>query len=143
LTGADSICQSLANAAGLGESNWTALLSDGSTSANQRVSVASQVRNMNGDIVFDNISKPMWQIMGQMGGSFQFDENGNDIGNRAAWTNTTGLGDSLGSNHCSNWTTNKGTYYGSSGHAHVSSDFWINATNSTCNELQSLYCIEN
>ena len=163
LSGADQKCQVAANTANWG-GVWKAWLSDGTTSAADRLShfsgryvkpantisgtgVGIVVANSWNDLVTIGVRSA---IDGYPGGGFN--SNGT-----AVWTNTNTDGYRLGSNiggasHCNNWTSSSSNNEGSTGLAWGLNPQWTrntyNPTQNTdsfhwpCNSTIPLYCFE-
>jgi len=122
LSGADNICENLAENVGLADladatQNFRAWLSDGTTSAASRLSHSTiSYRRVDGALVANN-----WTDLtnGSISNSITIDEFGNLVTiDFNVWTNSL-IGGEINDpvDHCNNWTTNVGApaFYGQSG----------------------------
>lgn len=141
LGGADSICSTSANAAGLG-TGWVSLLSDSGVdgyAVNRAPLDWGTLTNMNGDVVANGWND-LWD--GSVAAPINRTQT-NAVLNSYAWTGSFNSGLYAG-NACIDWTygSTSATYYtriGSSG----SSGSWFDISGTVvCNSLRSLYCIE-
>jgi PKD repeat protein len=157
LVGADNICQTRANAAGLG-GVWKAWLSDGSTSAASRLSQPTgNITAVNGTVIATS-----WSNLLNYGvHNLKYDEFGNLVspdpggsGNGCswaggyflfAWTNTTGNGNVWSSYHCNNWTSTSSSNYGATNYIYnVTTEWSRNFAEScfSCTQMNRLMCFE-
>lgn len=144
LSGADQKCQTRANAANLG-GIWKAWLSDGTSSANQRLNhFNGPYTLLDGTVVVDN-----WTDLtdGTLDRNINMTENKNiDSNFSTVWTDTDIFGNSKGKN-CLNWTISFGwPYYGLVGSGNSTLLYWTNGFTDTAFECSSsflsLYCFE-
>ncbi len=140
LSGADSLCQTRANAVSLG-GTWKAWLSDETTNASDRLyhDTVAYV-NMNNDKVANN-----WTDLtdGSLTSAIQYNESGVSTAGQA-WTGSYSDGTKYFSQDCTAWTSTTGTGgdAGLSGIVTSTTGSWsYNGTNS-CNTSLPLYCVE-
>ena len=142
LAGADSKCQSEAAGAGL-TGAFKAWLSDGSTSANSRLTHATvPYKLVNGTTIANN-----WAdlIDGTLQNPIIVTASGNTFSDQYVWANTTSAGE-IGStdpnSHCSNWGSTFN--YGWCGYNSYTSSFWTSFSlgSRECYSLWRLYCFE-
>lgn len=142
LSGGDAKCQQQADGVGIG-GNWRAILSDGSTSAVNHISVLSSgVKNMAGSTVATN-SADLWDNV--ISTPINLTE-GVITSNIEVWTGTNGNGTSHAST-CSSWSNSGSGTNGRTGLSSVSgtgstSDDWTSFRSRACNGLRALYCID-
>ncbi|MDW8348626.1 MAG: DUF1554 domain-containing protein [Bacteroidia bacterium] len=147
LAGADNICQTRANAAGLG-GTWKAWLSDGSTSAASRLvqHTTNMVRIDNvvvangwADLTDGSIDNPI--NITELGGTITATP---DFNNTLVFTNTNTSGGIFGSNHCSNWTSTSNSFAPHYGQCTVTNSDWTNwgTIVAQCGLQRRLYCFE-
>lgn len=145
LSGADSKCQSKANAAGL-KGTWKAWLSDDTTSASSRLT------HFNGPYVRKDglVVATSWRDLtdGTLQNPIRIDELGGDMYNytTAAWTGTSTSGNIIKPN-CNNWTNNSSSYdiQGVYGGISSTKSYWTVSAESTSicsNNNVALYCFE-
>lgn len=143
LSGADSNCQSQADAASLG-GTWKAWLSDASTNASSRLSqsIVPYVKVDGTTVVVNN-----WSDLtdGSLNSAINKDQYGNTQSGLDVWTNTDTSGNriaSVTSYTCTNWSSSSNrvrSYYGDSGYTNIQ---WTNQGYNTCNKTFRLYCFE-
>jgi|GEM_PF-1529063 len=140
LSGADTSCQTRANALSLG-GTWKAWLSSETVNASDRLyhDTVAYI-NMNSDKVADN-----WTDLtdGSLDGAIQYNESG-VVASGQAWTGSYSSGLSYFSQDCTAWTSTTGVTgdAGLSGIVTSSTGTWsYNGTNS-CNTSLPLYCVE-
>jgi hypothetical protein len=150
LSGADAKCQARANAAGLG-GTWKAIISSYTTeSAINRIgynwdcliTVTGRLIDCHTYKIGGNVYS-IWDGF-LAWGPIATDEYGNTKLNHV-WTGTRSMGTAVWGteNTCLDWTTNaSSTYGGYVGDSSVSNNSWIYAGYRNCNNLSSLYCIE-
>jgi len=142
LTGADSLCQTRANAASLG-GTWKAWLSDTSTSAATRLSHSSvPYYNMNNQKVADN-----WAdlIDSSLSAAISYDETGaSQTGYVFTNTNENGtVWDNTALYTCNNWTDGGPSYGDTEGNCTSTNGAWTKYTNGgMCYIPTRLYCVE-
>ena len=145
LSGADSICQSHADAAGL-SGTFKAWLSDSTTSVASRITQSSQQYvTPNGDVLADD-----WADLtdGVLYTEPNRDENNNAYGATTdfVWTNTTALGaitSTSTADTCNDWVQNSTSFNGNIGEWHQpESAAWTQSTNRRCDDFNPLYCVE-
>jgi hypothetical protein len=139
LTGADSICQSLAQAAGL-PGTYKAWLSDSTASPSTRfVRSTGPYRLVGGNKVADN-----WTDLtnGSLDVPIIVTEMGAAVASgTAVWTHTQPNGAALASaNHCGNWGTATGD--GDVGDLAASNATWTVDETLACNSEGRLYCFQ-
>jgi hypothetical protein len=137
LAGADTKCNTLAGAAGLG-GTWVAWLSATGTNAISRI-VDQQYRNMSGEVAFT--SKFLMSLTGAASVAINYNENGDSTGSDLAWTgsNASGLAQP---NNCSEWTSTSGT--ANTGRPSVNNEWSLSGvTQSACSDSLRLICFEN
>jgi hypothetical protein len=143
LSGADQKCQDRANAGNLG-GTWKAWLSDGSSSASQRLNhFANPYILLDGTVVVDN-----WTDLtdGTLDRNINMTEFKNiDSNFSTVWTGTDPQGNSTGK-HCVNWTISWGwPYFGGVGSGNSTLSYWTQGASdqSYCSSSYlSLYCFE-
>jgi hypothetical protein len=139
LTGADSICQDLAEAAGL-PGVYKAWLSDSTASPSTRfVRSTGPYRLVNGTKIADN-----WTDLtnGSLDAPINRTQAGNAVGDsNLVWTHTQTDGSALdGANHCGNWATATGD--GDVGTDAASDATWTVNGFAACNTGHHLYCFQ-
>ena len=139
LLGADTKCQSLASAKGLG-TKFKAWLSDDTQSPATRFETdfAGRYRRVSGATVaigWADLTDAMLQV------AIQHDEGG-ALKTGDVWTNTMSDGTSSGVSHCKNWTSFANTDLGSSGQSNKSDGGWTNWVATECNVFLRIYCFE-
>ena len=134
LTGADSKCQGLANAANLG-GTWAAWLSTSTVAAKDRIPDIMYVRV--GDEATVATSKADLTD-GTLSNPINSNENG-VVFSTLVWTGTllTGLKDA---NTCNDWTSASG--YGQRGWTTFSNTAWTQGGNADCATTLGIYCFE-
>lgn len=134
LVGADSICQTRANNAGLG-GTFKAYLSDTVTPAKSRIANVGPWSRVDGTVVF-----PTATVTSVPSSDLDVDENGEAGKKGLVWTGSS-LGGVSASDNCDDWqnTGNSGV----SGYA-ASTDQWADdgSGGSPCNLGGRLYCFE-
>jgi hypothetical protein len=134
----DAQCNMLANAAGLNIPNgYVAWISSSSSSAAARLGTGwGAYRNVRGTYVAvslatlnnDRLMVPI-----------DLDEWGK-LTHDSVWTTTTATGATSGSLHCSNWTTNSGSFTASNGISSGGPSRWTNAATVPCSGQARIYC---
>lgn len=138
LSGADTRCQNLANAASLG-GTFKAWLSDSTTSAASRMTQFSSYYVMlNGTRIANN-----WADLtdGTIANRITLTETGTTPGG-VVWTNTSTSGGISGTRHCTNWTIGTSAQTGFEGSTTYADYSWTADTYNNCNQLKRLYCFE-
>ena len=141
LSGADTKCQTLAQAAGL-SGTYKAWLSDSSTDASSRLSHASTPYTLVTGVVVANDWAGLTTM--PLSNSISVNEVGSTV-NGLVWTNTLNNGSlvyTYGAATCSDWSSVIGQYIGSLGDSSRTSPEWSYWTASSCNESHFLYCFE-
>ncbi|MCA9489426.1 MAG: DUF1554 domain-containing protein [Myxococcales bacterium] len=139
--GADSRCQTRADAAGLG-GTWKAWLgspADGLPAS--RFNFTDPWVKVNGTFkVADDLGD---LTDGSLDSALNVNEFGNAISpfNRIVWTGISSP-NSLASENCNNWTSASSAVTGRRGSAAYYNSLWVDAGTSTCNMANSLYCFE-
>ncbi len=141
IAGADAICAARAAAGGL-TGTFQAWIADGTTSPSTRTGQLTTVEFIS---TTGQTIAPNW--VGLVDGSIDVgidkDESGATVAlGVRAWTNVDALGGgSLGSDHCSGWTSTSGS--GRTGIVGNSTSFWTNNLSTfACSGTAHLYCIE-
>ncbi len=133
LANADSICQTEAALSGLG-GTWTALLSDETTDARDRVTFSYPVVN-----AFDNSiveATDIWNSSHEGTITYRNSESGTNY----VWTGTNDDGTRRAGETCSSWTTTSGN--GHFGHSSfLSPTNWIGDNSWACSGVNSIYCV--
>jgi hypothetical protein len=137
LAGADTVCTSLANDAGL-PGTFLAIMSDDQTAAADRLTIDGPVRTMD-DLVVANDAADLWD--GMLDAAIVVTELGTTDANGAVWTGTTVSGQSFATN-CSNWTTSSVQSFGGRGLKAQTTADWIESPQDRCSHSFHLYCIE-
>ncbi len=137
LSGADALCQTRANAAGLG-STWKAWLSTSSVNAKDRIADATYVR-LDGVVVASNKAD---LIDGSITNAISIDEFGANNTFPGVWTGTNTAGTVDGSLHCSSWSSTGSS--GMLGRANQSDYRWTAECcgGVGCSNNYRLYCFE-
>ena len=142
IVGADTLCQNVANTAGLG-GNWKAWLSNSTTSASSRLLQSTLVyKRIDGQIVADN-----WNDLtdGSLQNSISVTENNQSVGGLSVWTGTNFDGSSNFTD-CGNWTAGFASFSGVQGITVEIDQYWTETNPlfgpSTCNQQHNLYCFE-
>ena len=140
LTGADSACQSAADAEGL-EGTYLAWLSDDTGYPAARFSHWNYIYRMAEPIrkASDN-----WADLtdGSVDDHMRRSEDGTFLGApRQSWTNTGNDGTMYGSDHCNNWTNSSNSYQGAIGETDSGSNWTVSAPYD-CDQFVRIYCFE-
>lgn len=138
LSGADTRCQNLANAASLG-GTFKAWLSDGTTSAASRMTQFSSYYVMlSGARIANN-----WADLtdGTIANRITITETG-ATSSGAVWTNTSTSGGITGTRHCSNWAIGTSAQSGFEGTTNYADYGWTADNYNNCNQIKRLYCFE-
>jgi hypothetical protein len=144
LAAGDAICQKLAQNAGFANyASFKAWLSDGTTSAKDRITSDGPWVRPDGVRVASSKSE-------LLAGSVFSSVNRTELGTGAtylgygyqAWTGTDGNG-SATANNCTGWTSNLSAASGRIGDVPSSDSHWTTWLDTTCDSLKSLYCFED
>jgi len=143
LTGADAICQSLADAAGLPPRIYKAWLSDARAPVKDRFthSTSAYVRT-DGMVIADN-----WADLTDHPGAdpllvpIDRDENGSAVASSFVWTGSTFAGDPTAAT-CFLWNDGTNASSGRSGQTNQVGPGWTSDATHTCENLRRLYCFE-
>ena len=138
LLGADTTCQGLADAAGIG-GQWQAWLSDSTDNATTRLPDTKYVR-MDGLKIANTFSDMFDNLLQN---PISLDENGVDLGVQTAFTGTlaNGQGDA---NHCSDWGSGSGGVFGRIGTTNSVTNSWTDSGTIGCSTSGiHIYCVEN
>jgi hypothetical protein len=153
LTGADAICQSHANAAGL-PGSYMAWLSDATGSPTTRFTPSNApYRRIDGiivatnwtDLLDGNLNAPI--VVTELGGLALMNPNhGCASTTPAVWSNTTTNGTQVGGGlSCNNWTASS-VFQSAWGRADQASSLWTSwctgGNNDACGWASSLYCFQ-
>lgn len=143
LTGADQVCQGLADAASLA-GTYKAWLSDNTGSPSNRMTHADVPYVLpNGDQVASS-----WNdlVDGTLENKIIIDESGNALPNvfTHMWTNTTIYGTQDNNTFsCTDWTSSSSSVYGVLGYEDTTNTDWTHkSTANGCNTSHRLYCVE-
>lgn len=139
LAGADALCQTRAQAAGL-PGTYRAWLSDSTISAAARFTQASiPYAYVNGTVIASN-----WADLtdGTIGSPFRITEFGVQVPGNLPFTSTAPNGDQQGPEYCVNWTSTVGSVW--TGQSDQTGTAWTFAQNNSgnCNILHRLYCFQ-
>ena len=140
LSGGDAICQSLADAAGLG-GTYMAWLSDGSTSPATRFTQAT-VPYVEVDPHQTQIASDWTDLVdGALTNPIVFTETAGSLSGVPVWTGTKSLSGAGGGTNCHGWTSSAATDTGLLG---VSGDTtsWSDSSATRCDATAYLYCFE-
>ena len=138
LSGANTKCQTLANAAGRSGS-WVALLSTNYSNASTSILPTYPVRDTNAATI--SVSS-IWS--GTLSAAVTRDENGNVLSSTlSAWTGSSSSGALQSENTCGSWGSNASSDTGRTGDASATTANWLSNASTACNNLQRLYCISN
>ncbi len=139
VSGADDLCQTRADAAGL-TGSFKAWISDGTTANNpsSRFTQAGGPYELTtGTVVANN-----WADLtdGTLDSAINYNENGVSASGNNVWTNTgTGGAYVTTTNDCTNWTSTSGTN-GGGGTSSGTGSSWTNQTTYACTSSNRLYC---
>ena len=138
LAGADTKCQTLADAVPLG-GTFKAWLSDGTTSAASRLTQFSSHYVMINGVRIAN----SWADLtdGNIANRITMAESGVTLAG-AVWTNTSTSGGITGTRHCTNWTIGTSAVQGEQGTTAYADYSWTADTYNNCNQSKRLYCFE-
>jgi hypothetical protein len=139
---ADYVCQTEATNAGL-TGTWKAVLSDGSTNANARISLTKSVYNTrsiaSGGAQIVATSAAFWS--GTLSNPISYTASGGTPGTTLTWTGSTSAGVAVAAKVCSNWGSSSSGASGNYGNnTTINTNAFANG-NSTCNNNYALYCI--
>ena len=153
IAGADTKCQTRADAAGLG-GTWKAIVSIGNSNspltdkAKGRIGYDWDVlTNVHGVPLIS--SYQIWVVEDLSNGQFkgvalnmrmEFDEFGNKVSG-VAWSGSTDEGEPSG-NDCNDWTSNSAAFDGTYGLTYDRTANWISNTTLDCANNFRLYCVE-
>lgn len=130
LSGADTICQTAAVAAGYTGSYWMAILSDSISNAKDRLSITYPVVKASSTSTTISSSN-LWS------GSIS-----NTIGTlNSTWTGSDSGGNLSGS-PCNDWASNLSSYITSYGYGTLTTSQWLTYSTTNCGASLALYCIE-
>jgi len=142
ISGADAICQGLANGASLG-GNWKAFLSTSTTNAIDRSSYSGRIVNMRGQVLSEN----GWAgLMFYIPSRIFWDQTGTplpSLSNEFVHTGSTAFGTTWSTFNCSNWTSASTALNTVLGLPFSSTYEWISYTETNCSNPRRLYCIED
>ena len=146
LSGAHQHCQQYAGSANL-NGTWKAVISDGTTDANNEVTVDARVVDLRGRLVAAN--GDFWS--GNHTTHIGVDETGTNVACTTCTTDhvwTGSLRDGTArSDFCNGWTSGRKTHEGNTGDASDTTYEWIEEDSNTetnpapCNATRRLYCI--
>jgi hypothetical protein len=138
LPGADALCQTLADGAGLG-GTYKAWLSNATTNAAARLTQSSAEYVLVGGTVVANDWDDL--IDGTLDAPIDRDETGASITASSVWTGSTEAGALLG-NTCGSWTISTNAGWGHYGRSDSTTNAWSDAFVELCDVPHRLYCIE-
>jgi uncharacterized protein YegP (UPF0339 family) len=138
---ADFICQQEAVTASL-PGIWKAVIGDESVSAVGRLTIGSAIYNMrpytSGGIQQLSNGNAFWS--GPLSQNANYTASGSTPSVVRNWTGVTSTGAINTGNTCTNWTTASSGTNGAAGYS-TSPGSGMNITNNTCNNTNSIYCI--
>lgn len=152
IAGANQKCQSLAQAAGIlspGKKYIALLNNETGESVMTRAKVSSRIVLTNGVVVSRAGDGEFWNANHRA--AINYDERGNLIpAGRLTWSNVYGpTGQAFGAATCNSWTSGTASFFGFSGDTAEKDFHWYYQETPTthfvafpCNELHSLYCLE-
>jgi hypothetical protein len=143
LAGADRLCDTYAQAAGLTK-DYKAILSDNDATAKSRLIFTGSVYTVTGSIKTQvaESSVELWNsdtvdILSKI----DWDEDGTSVSSGNVWTGTTSSGTS-DPNNCDNWTDVTSTFKGGYGDVNQTGQTWIeDGLGQSCALTAHLYCI--
>jgi hypothetical protein len=135
LGGADTKCQTLANASGL-SGTWKAWLSDSSTNAFTRLTHGTSYRRIDGALIADGVGFFSTTHLIPI----DLDEHGSLYSNVEVWTGSGGTG--TGSGGCADWTSTSFGSFPTVGLSDRTDSAWSNVYLQFCDRVAHLYCIE-
>lgn len=139
LSGANTICQQLAQDAGLDNSaNYKAWISDSATSAITNITSDGPWYRLDGVKVADTRTD---LFDGNIFTAISQTETGAYVSG-AVWTGTNYTGAGVGA-HCNDWTDATDSYLGWAGIANLANTQWSIWSTNSCNNLRTLYCFED
>ena len=149
LSGADTMCNSAAMAAGR-RGSWKAVVSTQGNPAKSRLTVSGPLYNTNGEIVA-NGRNDLWD--GKLDNAVGYDASGNPTA-KLVWTGTDsdgrwdGADENMGED-CISWTSATTLYIGEVGKSNLDSDQWITGAGPSgmgqakCNASDvAIYCVD-
>jgi hypothetical protein len=140
ISGANSICTSVARNAGLVR-NYVALLSTDTSAMNSRIQGSGPVykidRNQTRTLVAETLTK--FIVIVPILSPLNLNEYGDTI-TVATWTGSSGSGGSA-TNNCTNWTSSSGGINGEPGNSSAITTSWKSGVNDACSSSKSLYCV--
>jgi len=139
LSGADSICQTRANSAGL-PGTYRAILSSSTVSASARLTQsANPYRLVNGTIIANN-----WADLtdGALAAPINRTESNGLIGFPIKVWTASNIALNFSGPACSNWTSSSGSANGVTGDLTSNGFTWINEALTPCDEPSYLYCVQ-
>jgi len=142
LAGADELCNTYAEAAGLTK-DYKAILSDSSTTAKSRLVFTGAIYTVSGSIktkVADSSVELFNADTVSILSKIDWDEEGMSVSSGNVWTGSNVDGTSDG-NDCTNWTVVTSGTNGNSGDVNQIDGKWIDNANLACNLTAHLYCI--
>ena len=142
LAGADELCNTYADAAGLTR-DYKAILSDSDTTAKFRLVFTGAIYTVSGSIktkVAESSVELFNATPDNILSKIDWDEVGMSVSSGNVWTGANVDGTSDG-NDCSNWTVVTSITNGNTGDVNQTDGKWIDNTNLACNLTAHLYCI--
>jgi hypothetical protein len=140
LSGADAICQGLADAESLG-GTWKAVISSEAVNVKDRIAVTGAVYNLGNSLLALN-SADMWD--GSLGNAVLYDESGLNVGAWGdVWAGSLNNGTKWTGWNCSSWSNGSSGASAYLGGSDQSSSGWIQTNSGTnCANTKKLYCID-
>lgn len=143
LQAGDRICQWRADNATPGPlgGTWITWLSTNAQDAKDRIPDQTYVRtDCDLVIVVDNKED---LINGDLNRAIDKDESGILLKDVGVWTGTSGSGERINNDNCSNWTSSDSSQGGMTGDSGSTTDIWTSFFSSKCDDLKNhLYCFE-
>ena len=146
ISGANSICNTRADAAGLTR-NYEAILSDDSVAADSSqglsfVGAIYIVDSSNEKTLVAGSGSDLWSAdTSALTQQINVDENGNTIlSTTSTWTGTNSDGGSQTDN-CSNWSSSSSSDDGEIGDTSSTIGDWVEGGTATCNQSLRIYCV--
>lgn len=141
INGADSICESLAEDAGL-ERDYQAIISTTGSAANDRLSFSGAIYLISGSTIKNLVASSGSSLWGSEDANLlnrvDRDENGDSVSG-SVWTGTDSEGGSQPSNTCDEWTsTANDGWVGSTDNFNSQ---WLEDTPESCTSSYHIYCV--
>jgi cysteine-rich repeat protein len=144
LSGADSLCQNLAQAAGLPPHTYMAWLSTKNLGPSSRF--PSHTSSAQGPfLLIDHTPIALsWQDLtdGLLLHPIDLDEHGQTITKSTVWTNTSPSGAPADNGDCDAWNSSEGNPNGGIGYTDTQSSEWTDAKANDCASSARIYCFQ-